>query len=137
MTTVASILYCPMLAFAKVSILILYHRLGPIRWFRITIYVSMFIVIAANFSIIFPFIFSCSPFKRGWDVTITEGHCVNHAALYIATAVINMATDLILLVLPIPLARKLQMPTIQKVGLVILFGVGSAYVFFRSPSSSI
>lgn len=133
MTTVASILYCPLLAFAKFSILALYLRLGPMRWFRIAIFVTMFIVIGANFALIFAFIFACSPIKRGWDVTITEGSCINRAALYIATAVLNMATDIMILVLPIPMVVKLLMPRAQKLGLILIFAVGSAYVHAISP----
>lgn len=42
-----------------------------------------------------------------------------------ATAVLNMATDILLLVLPIPMVVKLQMPRVQKAGLICIFGVGS------------
>lgn len=128
MTTIASILYLPLLAMAKFSILFLYLRLGPIHWFRVAVFTLMFVVVGANFALIFAFIFACHPVKRGWDLTITEGSCINRAALYVSTAVLNMLTDILLLLLPIPMVVRLQMPRIQKFGLILIFAVGSMYV---------
>lgn len=134
MTTASSIAYCPLLGLAKFSILLLYLKLGPIRWFHVAVYITMFIVIGANFALIFAFIFACTPVKRGWDITITEGSCINRAALYIATAVLNMITDILLLLLPIPIVVRLQMPRIQKLGLILIFAIGSMYVCFSLSS---
>ena len=59
------------------------------------------------------------------DITITTGHCVNKGALYLATAGLNAATDVTLLVLPIPMIAKLHVPLVQKLGLVAMFSIGS------------
>jgi hypothetical protein len=123
--SVASILYCPFLASAKLSLLFFYLRLSHIQWFRLCVYASMFLVVGYNIALVFPLIFACTPFKRNWDVTITEGSCIDRTPLYMATAVLNMATDILLLVLPIPMVVKLQMPRAQKAGLICIFGVGS------------
>ncbi|KAL1797158.1 hypothetical protein ACET3X_003764 [Alternaria dauci] len=123
--SVASILYCPFLASAKLSLLFFYLRLSHINWFRICVYASMFLVVGYNIALVFPLIFACTPFRRNWDVTITEGSCIDRTPLYMATAVLNMATDILLLVLPIPMVVKLQMPRAQKAGLICIFGVGS------------
>ncbi|KAB8302018.1 hypothetical protein EYC80_005470 [Monilinia laxa] len=78
-----------------------------------------------HFAIIFALIFPCHPVAMNWDVTITDGKCVNRAATYTATAAMNIATDLALLTLPIPMIADLRMPRVQKVGLIIIFVVGS------------
>lgn len=57
---------------------------------------------------------------------MTEGSCVDRTAVYICTAALGIATDVILLVMPIPMIVRLQMPSRQKVGLILLFAVGSA-----------
>lgn len=59
-------------------------------------------------------IFACTPLGMVWDVTITEGHCmdqesrtsfladftvgINRGKIYLATAGLNAATDVIMLV---------------------------------------
>jgi hypothetical protein len=50
---------------------------------------------------------------------------VNKGAIYIATAVIGIVTDVMLISIPIPTIWGLQMPTKQKIGLTLMFGVGS------------
>ncbi|KAI4941271.1 hypothetical protein J4E91_010848 [Alternaria rosae] len=71
--SVASIIYCPFLASAKLSLLFFYLRLSHLRWFKSCVYVSMFLVVGYNIALVFPLIFACTPFRRNWDVTITEG----------------------------------------------------------------
>ncbi|CAN9134237.1 unnamed protein product [Alternaria alternata] len=126
--SVASIIYCPFLASAKLSLLFFYLRLSHIQWFRLCVYASMFLVVGYNIALVFPLIFACTPFRRNWDVTITEGSCIDRTPLYMATAVLNMATDILLLILPIPMVVKLQMPRAQKAGLICIFGVGSLLI---------
>jgi hypothetical protein len=88
----------------------------------------MFLVVGYNVALIFPLIFACTPIRRNWDVTITDGSCIDRTPLYMATAVLNMITDVLLLVLPIPMVIRLQMPRAQKAGLICIFGVGSMFV---------
>jgi hypothetical protein len=128
LVSVASKIYCLFLASAKLSLLFFYLRLSHIRWFRLCVYASMFSVVGYNVALIFPLIFACTPIRRNWDVTITEGSCIDWTPLYMATAVLNMITDILLLVLPIPMVVKLQMPRAQKAGLICIFGLGSMFV---------
>ena len=89
----------------------------------------MGITISYTIAFIFAIIFACNPIDKNWDVTITEGSCINKGALYLGHAAINAATDLITLLLPIPVIIKLPLPTTQKVGVVLMFVVGSLYIF--------
>lgn len=45
--------------------------------------------------------------------------------VYIAIAVANIVSDVVLFVIPIPTIIKLKMPLAQKIGAGIMFGVGS------------
>ncbi|KAF2803590.1 uncharacterized protein BDZ99DRAFT_427008, partial [Mytilinidion resinicola] len=121
----ASVLYVPCLGLAKFSLLLFYYKLSPLQWFKIAVYIVMFVVIGYSFAIIFALIFPCRPIAKNWDVLITEGTCINRTIIYIMTAVVNVATDLTLLTLPIPMIVRLQMPRIQKIGLVAMFTLGS------------
>ncbi|OJD38864.1 uncharacterized protein BKCO1_3000240 [Diplodia corticola] len=121
----ASVIYAPTQGFAKLSLLLFYRRLAPFAWFRAAIYVVMFVVIAYTLGIMFSLIFPCKPIASNWDITIEEGECINKTGIYIATAVINIATDIALLLLPVPVLARLQIPRLEKAALIAMFGVGS------------
>ncbi|KKY16133.1 putative integral membrane protein [Diplodia seriata] len=120
----ASVLYAPTQGFAKLSLLLFYRRLAPFAWFQAAIYAVMFVVISYTLGIMFSLIFPCKPIASNWDITI-EGTCINKTGIYIATAVINIATDIALLLLPIPILARLQIPRLEKAALIAMFGVGS------------
>lgn len=123
---VASILYVGCLGFAKFSILFLYSRLSQLRWFNICVYTLMGIVISYSVSIIFALIFPCQPISANWDLSVTDYKCIDKAGIYLATAAVNVITDLLILIVPIPMVLCLQMPKSQKIALMIVFAVGSA-----------
>lgn len=123
---VASILYVPTLGFAKFSILFLYRKLSQLRWFNTCVYVLMAIVISYSIGIILALIFPCNPIAANWDLSIKEYKCIDKAGIYLATAAVNVITDFLILTLPIPMVIRLQMPKMQKIGLIIIFAVGSA-----------
>ncbi|KAH7053393.1 hypothetical protein B0J12DRAFT_718522 [Macrophomina phaseolina] len=120
----ASVLYAPAQGFAKFSLLLFYRRLAPFKWFQVAIYIVMFVVFAYTLGIMFSLIFPCRPIVSNWDVTVT-GKCISKTGIYIATAVINIATDIALLVLPIPVLARLQMPLLEKAALIAMFSIGS------------
>ena len=70
--------------------------------------------------------FHCSPVQKAFDPTITTGRCINIAILFIATAVSNIITDVILFLLPIPMVIQLRMGIAQKFGAIVIFGIGTA-----------
>lgn len=93
-----------------------------------SIWVTIVIVVGYSIGIFFSLIFACNPIARSWDITIQEGSCINRPALYIATAVLGIVTDVMLLVLPLPLVIRLQVSIQQKLGLMLMFAIGSMYV---------
>ncbi|PIA98794.1 hypothetical protein CB0940_02363 [Cercospora beticola] len=124
-TTAISIVYLAFMAFAKFSILIFYMRLSPQRWFKYAVYATMALTATFSLVLMLCLAFACIPLKRVWDPTITEGHCINRGNVFMATAGLNAATDIIMLFLPMPIVFKLQVPRVQKIGLVVIFSVGS------------
>lgn len=60
-----------------------------------------------------------------WDKTIPGGHCFNVEAYFKSTSVPNIATDLVILVLPLPMVANLKVTLSRKLGLWFVFLVGS------------
>jgi hypothetical protein len=119
------VLYSPALAFAKLSFLCFYLNLNPATGFRRGVYFTMFVVVGSCVGIVISLLAACEPFAKNIDVTVTEGQCLNKTALYIATAVLNILTDIMVIILPIPMVMGLQMSKGRKIMLVLLFSVGS------------
>ncbi|KAM0232664.1 hypothetical protein ACHAP5_010671 [Fusarium lateritium] len=126
LTFISPILYAVCTAFSKMALALFYRRLSPQRWWRWSVYSVLFLVACYNLAIMLVIIFGCTPFEKSWDFTILEGSCVNRPAVYICTAILGIVSDLILLVMPLPMILRLQMPRRQKAGLVVLFVIGSA-----------
>jgi hypothetical protein len=96
----------------------------------------MFVVVGYNIALLGPLIFPCTPIKKIWNITITEGSCIDRTPVFMATAVLNMITDVLLLILPIPMVVKLHMPRAQKTALICAFSIGSALVSSKLWSRS-
>ncbi len=124
----ASVIYVPAQGFAKTSILLMFRRISPQKGLRMAIYTVLAVVIGYSIALILVLIFACNPIERAWDGTITEGFCINRNAVYVATAVVNIVTDLAIIAIPIPMVINLKMPLQQKIGLAFMFAIGSLLV---------
>lgn len=114
--------------FVKLSLLSFYLHLSPQRWFRVATWTSIVIVAIYTIIITFMMFFNCTPPSKQFDFSVQGGSCIDAAILYMATAVSNIITDVMLFLLPIPMVYQLHMPKIQKLGAIVVFGVGSATV---------
>ncbi|TID16877.1 integral membrane protein [Venturia nashicola] len=93
------------------------------RW---AVWITIFVCTGVYTGIFFSVLFACKPFAASWDPTLLPtAICVNRGAIYIATAVMGVVTDVVLFAIPIPTIWGLQMPTKQKIGLTAMFAVGS------------
>ncbi|TLD18110.1 hypothetical protein PspLS_10465 [Pyricularia sp. CBS 133598] len=126
---IAPILYQLCQILAKVSLLIFYHRLSPLRGFKHAVNFTLFVVVVYNTAITFALIFSCWPVQKNFDLSFPQevGVCnVNLPQVYVATCIMGIITDLMILVLPLPTVLRLQVSWAQRIGLVFMFSVGSA-----------
>lgn len=112
-------------SFAKISLVIFYFRLSPQRWFRLATWASLLFIAGYTIGIFFALIFACTPIAMSFDITNQAGTCINRPSLYIATAVVNIMSDIVLFCLPLPIVVKLQVPRRQKLGLLLIFLLGS------------
>ncbi|KAK4442750.1 hypothetical protein QBC34DRAFT_387016 [Podospora aff. communis PSN243] len=71
-------------------------------------------------------VFTCWPVETYWlAITGFQGKCMSKGGVTYSNAAINIATDIILIVVPAPLLWGLQIPKRQRIILMALFGVGT------------
>ncbi|KAH9206073.1 hypothetical protein DL95DRAFT_488616, partial [Leptodontidium sp. 2 PMI_412] len=107
----------------KVSILIFYLRVFPVRWMQISTWLIIAYMLLHGVAFFIPVIVQCRPIARLWDKRI-EGSCIPLVDLLIPGAVFSILEDVVILILPIPSISKLNIGRGKKVSLVTLFSVG-------------
>jgi hypothetical protein len=68
--------------------------------------------------------FICSPREKIWDKTILGGHCVDNNISDITAGVINLVSDVVILILPQSIIWKLDRPLKDRLGLAFMFCIG-------------
>ena len=119
------ILYSLAVAFPKLSILALYLRIFTEKRHRISTWVLGAIISGTAVAVSLTAIFQCSPVPHAWDRSVTGGNCIKVASFYVYCSVPNLITDVAILVLPLPMIYKLHTSQSQKVGLSIVFLLGT------------
>jgi hypothetical protein len=111
----------------KMSILMLYLRIFPQRWFRITCYALLIILTSYMVAAFFASIFQCTPVTRAWDRSI-PGSCIDITTNWYANAGFSIATDFIILALPMYPIYKSKTPLKRKIALMIVLALGALWV---------
>ncbi|KAL8998557.1 MAG: hypothetical protein Q9169_002397 [Polycauliona sp. 2 TL-2023] len=111
-------------SFTKISILLFYIQLFPTKWFTYSAYTLIVAVSAWMIQQCLASLLLCHPISFNWDASVT-GTCGNVAANCLAGAGINTLTDILILILPMPIIWRLQVPLRSKVILSAIFGFGS------------
>ncbi|KAI3336280.1 hypothetical protein HD806DRAFT_125 [Xylariaceae sp. AK1471] len=113
----------------KSSILLLYLRIfSGVKWFRWTCLAVLSCVASYCVAVILVTIFQCSPVVAAFDKTITDKSCINNGNFWFANAGFTIATDIIILIIPMPLVYSLQIPRVQKAALIFVFTLGAFVV---------
>ncbi|KAJ5356390.1 hypothetical protein N7517_010999 [Penicillium concentricum] len=116
-------MYNASLAFTKFSILFQYLRIFPGKPFRLACYFMMAVVATySSWAIVSGFV-NCVPVAKFWNKDL-PGSCLNFEAVWFFNASMNITTDIALLMLPMPLLSKLQLPRTQKIALMGVFAMG-------------
>ncbi|KAL2188629.1 hypothetical protein L209DRAFT_751656 [Thermothelomyces heterothallicus CBS 203.75] len=120
----AQVTYKATINLVKCCILLLYLRLFFIvHWFRWSCWALLTIVAMYCVASILVTIFQCRPMIRAFDKS-TPGTCIDTAKFWFANAGFSIATDIIILLLPMPLIWKLGAPRAQKIALMAVFAIG-------------
>ena len=125
---VASVEYCFILMFIKISILLQYLHIFVPEKKSSAIYWTCHALIWLNvlYYVITAFIeiFSCNPIAKSYNPLITTGHCVDINALNTSASTLNSLSDIVLLILPQISIWRLHMARKRKIQISFIFLVG-------------
>ncbi|KAI9149020.1 integral membrane protein [Paramyrothecium foliicola] len=120
----AQVTYKAAINLIKCSLLLLYLKIfGNIPWFKWTTWSLLCIVASYCIGSVLVTIFQCRPIGRAFDKTV-DGTCIDNSKFWYANAGFSIATDIIILLLPLQPVFKLQITLAQRLGLVAVFTLG-------------
>lgn len=126
---VAQIIYCPLSFIVKMAILLQYLRLfAPSRSGNKFMWYGAWATILATF-IVYTFftfwtMFYCRPRRMIWDKLTPGGKCYDVNDIILSQGAFNMASDVIILLLPTMSLWKLDVPLARKLFITLMFATG-------------
>ncbi|KAF4446232.1 hypothetical protein F53441_10117 [Fusarium austroafricanum] len=121
----STVVYIPAAFFTKATILLLMARVFAVEP-RVSKALRIFIwaLLIAYLPILFLRIFDCYPIRTYWDPTVKNAHCLNQRKIFFSDLSISIVTDLLILLVPVPLTWKLSMTIAKRIKIVLLLGAG-------------
>lgn len=117
-------LYNGSLTATKLTFLLQYYRiLGTSQQMRRVIIAAFAIVALWSISQLLVVIFTCTPIHKFW-LPETPGTCIPNLPFWYINAAGNIATDIIVFVVPLPALTRLNLRRGQKYALVGVFSLG-------------
>ena len=116
------------LSFTKLSFCLQYFRIFPSKEMRIAIYLVLGGVFAFASVSLLTAIFTCQPVSAWWKYSLTGDKCIDFIEVSKAVASLNIATDLAIIMLPLPGLKRLMLPSTQKIALMAVYALGILYV---------
>ncbi|KAE8393535.1 hypothetical protein BDV23DRAFT_180596 [Aspergillus alliaceus] len=119
------LIYVVAIPIIKISIILFYRRIFGMNW---AMWICVFLTLGYFVSCYIAFLVCCQPLSYYWTQyrDPNGGKCIfNLYPFYIGNAAANVATDAVILIVPIPLVWKLQMRTTQKILVSSIFLLGS------------
>lgn len=114
------------LGLAKLSILALYTKIFSVRSFiLISQACAVFVLLWAMILFIGAFAI-CTPVQLNWDKFHYTGTCGDVKMLWAVTGGLNIFSDLVIMLLPMPYLYGLSLQLYKKIGLMVTFGIGLA-----------
>ncbi|KAH8430462.1 uncharacterized protein LDX57_008121 [Aspergillus melleus] len=98
---------------------------GLYRWYNVVLIVAMvFVTICCTLFTVLS-IFQCKPIHAYWDfMPKYPHHCMNDGYMVFSASVVNIFTDFLATVLPMPLIWNLKLPARQRIAVISIFGLG-------------
>ncbi|KAL2835075.1 hypothetical protein BDW59DRAFT_2855 [Aspergillus cavernicola] len=116
-------LYNLSLNLTKVSMILLYMRLFPTKTYRIVLTVVLVFIVCSGIWMVIGTLVVCIPIHSFWDIGV-DRTCLSRAVIWYLNAALQIAGDLILVILPMPQLVRLRIPLKQKICLVFIFALG-------------
>ncbi|KAJ5703798.1 hypothetical protein N7493_010936 [Penicillium malachiteum] len=122
------------LILSKLSALFLYTRIFRGRGFLLATYITMTCLILAGFWMVTSGFVFCVPISAFWELNRNDkSHCLPMGPVWYSNSAMQIVSDIVIMILPMPVLSKLQLPFKQKAGIILVFGLG---VFVIATSSA-
>ncbi|KUJ13242.1 uncharacterized protein LY89DRAFT_672467 [Mollisia scopiformis] len=125
LTVVEDFTYVASCTLPKITILTLYLRIFIEKWQRYSVFVVIGVLLLNYIVSMLLNCVLCRPFAYNWNKTIPGGYCMDIKEMYIWYSLPNIATDIIIIILPLPTIWALRMSRSQKIGVIITLLTGS------------
>ncbi|KAL2172386.1 hypothetical protein VTG60DRAFT_6225 [Thermothelomyces hinnuleus] len=125
-TWITQVSYIPAIILTKITVVCFFMHVFPSRRFHMFCWGTIIHCVLFMVSTMIAAILACIPVEYAWSAWTGsgEGVCFDNNAFWWAHSAINIATDLWILALPIPLLLRLQMGRKKKIYLLLMFSVG-------------
>ncbi|KAI1104099.1 hypothetical protein F4804DRAFT_206586 [Jackrogersella minutella] len=116
-------LYNTGLMFVKLAVLTQYYRVLSLKKMRMTFIAAMIIIGCWSVSQIVVGIIICDPISGFWEKS-SNSKCIPVYPQWYINAAGNIATDIVIFVLPLPVLGRLHLPRAQRLVLIGIFSLG-------------
>lgn len=121
----SDVLWTISLSLSKTSVLLLCSKLFKDSYMILASRIIIVFTISWALPTVVVNFLICQPFAAAWGQGVDEkGHCGDRVTLYTTTAALNLASDFLVVVLPLPHLYRLRLPRNTKVGLAIVMSLG-------------
>lgn len=121
------VFYNVTLTFIKLTFLFQYYRVLAIHKMKKVIWILGTVIMMWAVSQLLVVIFTCTPVDKFWNTDV-PGQCIPNLPFWYINAAGNIATDLAIFIMPLPVLNKLQLRKKQKYFLMGIFSLGFLYV---------
>ncbi|KAI1758658.1 hypothetical protein GGR53DRAFT_516366 [Hypoxylon sp. FL1150] len=118
------VLWAVTLGLCRISIIHLFTKIFVVQSFIVVAKATYGLIILWAMAAILSAFLLCHPFEFNWDKSIGGGVCGNPMVSWVVTGVLNMISDLIILIMPMPYLLGLKLSWPKRLGLAATFGIG-------------
>ncbi|KAK4158929.1 hypothetical protein QBC43DRAFT_362946 [Cladorrhinum sp. PSN259] len=120
----ASLGYHVYLMLLKATFLLQYRRVFPLPTFQRICDIFMFFLAVWALAGLVGGTTICLPLSKSWDPFAHVWTCEKRVRFWIAHGIIHVVTDILILIMPLPLLQTLPLPPVQKMALIGVFCLG-------------
>ena len=125
---ISSVMYLLSIYGYRLAIMLMYIRLfGVSKPFRIATWILLTFVTGYLFCNLLTLIFGCTPIPKYWKPDL-PGHCIDLNKADYAYGSMNVGSDFLLFLLPLPMVWQLNLSRKEKFGVFLIFMSGLGYV---------
>lgn len=112
------------LGLVKCSLCLTIARVFVVNPYRIAAFIALGFSVAWTLVVILNSLLICKPISMFWGEITPGGSCGNQNAAFAAVGIMDVLVDLAILVIPLPMIFRLQIPLANRIALALVFVLG-------------